>query len=125
MPTVLVVDDKPAGRELVRSVLENSGHTVFEARDGEEALRVARQVVPDLIILDIHMPVRDGFDVVEELRRDPQLAAIPIMALTASAMQGDRERAVAAGFTGYVTKPIRLGMFRSEVKRLLNQTDHA
>jgi CheY-like chemotaxis protein len=124
MPTVLVVDDMPAGRELVRSVLENSGHTVVEASEGEEALRLARQVLPDLIILDIHMPVRDGFGVIEELRHDPQFAAIPVMALTASAMQGDRERAVAAGFTGYVTKPIRLEALRSEVERLLNPTDH-
>jgi len=121
MKKVLVADDKATGRELVRTVLENTGYTVLEASDGEEALRSARENHPDLIILDIHMPGRDGFGVIEELRRDPQFAATPVMALTASAMQGDRERAVAAGFTGYVTKPIRLGALRSEVERLLGK----
>jgi two-component system, cell cycle response regulator DivK len=119
MKTVLVADDKATGRELVRTVLENGGYTVIEAADGMEALRLARETLPDLIILDIHMPGRDGFGVIEELRRDPQFAATPVMALTASAMQGDRERALSLGFTGYITKPIRLGALRHEVERLL------
>jgi len=119
MKKILIADDKPNGRELVRTVLENSGYAVYEAGDGVEALRCAREVQPDLIILDLHMPGIDGFGVIEELRRDSHFAAIPIMALTASAMQGDRERAMAVGFTGYITKPIRLGALRSEVERLL------
>jgi two-component system, cell cycle response regulator DivK len=117
--TVLIADDKDMGRELVRTVLENSGSTVIEAADGNEALKCARESKPDLIILDLHMPVVDGFGVVTELRRDPQFAATPVLALTASAMQGDKERALSAGFTGYVTKPIRLTALRSEVERLL------
>ena len=119
MKTILIADDKPSGRELVRTVLEDSGYTVYEAGDGSEALRCAREVRPDLVILDLHMPGIDGFGVIEELRRDARFAAIPIMALTASAMQGDRERAMAAGFTSYITKPIGLGVLRSEVGRLL------
>ncbi len=71
---------------------------------------------PDLIILDIHMPGLDGFGVIEKLRKLDQFAATPIIALTASAMMGDRERAMAAGFTGYLTKPIRLGALRAEVR---------
>jgi CheY-like chemotaxis protein len=82
-------------------------------------VRVAREQLPNLIILDIHMPGRDGFGVVEELRKDAQFADTPIIALTASAMQGDRERAMALGFTGYITKPIRLDALRQEVERLL------
>jgi len=117
--TVLVADDKPTGRELVRTVLENTGYTVIEAGDGVEALRCARESHPDLIILDLHMPGLDGFGVIEELRRDPRFAATPVVALTASAMQGDRERALTAGFTGYITKPIRLQLLRGEVERLL------
>jgi CheY-like chemotaxis protein len=117
--TILIADDKPTGRELVRTVLENSGYTVIEAGDGLEALRCAREAHPDLIILDIHMPGRDGFQIIEELRRDPEFAPTPIVALTASAMQGDRERAMALGFTGYLTKPIRLAALREEVERLL------
>jgi CheY-like chemotaxis protein len=117
--TILVADDRPTGRELVRTVLENSGYTVIEAGDGREALRCARETHPDLIILDIHMPGGDGFEIIQELRRDPAFAPTPIVALTASAMQGDRERALALGFTGYLTKPIRIAALREEVERLL------
>jgi len=119
MKKVLVADDKATGRELVRTVLENTGYQVFEASDGQQALEQARRVHPDLIILDIHMPGLDGFGVIEILRREDDFASVPIVALTASAMMGDRERAMAAGFTGYITKPIRLGALRAEVQRLL------
>ena len=119
MKTILVADDKATGRELVRTVLEKSGYAVVEASDGLEAIRCAREQKPDLIILDLHMPGLDGFGVSQELRREAQFATTPIMALTASAMQGDRERAMAVGFTGYVTKPIRLVVLRGEVERLL------
>ena len=122
MKTVLIADDKATGRELVRTVLENAGFTVIEASDGMEAVRTAKESSPDLIILDLHMPGLDGFGVIQELRRDPRFTSTPIMALTASAMQGDRERAIAVGFTGYVTKPIRLGALRGEVERLLNNS---
>jgi CheY-like chemotaxis protein len=120
MKKVLVADDKATSRELVRTVLEKCGYTVFEAEDGLEALRMAGEIQPDLIILDLHMPHLDGFGVVQELRRSEQFAATPVVALTASAMQGDRERALAAGFTGYISKPIPLSALRSEVERLLN-----
>jgi CheY-like chemotaxis protein len=119
MKKVLVADDKDTGRELVRTVLEKSGHQVFEASDGEKAVVEALRVHPDLIILDIHMPGLDGFGVIEKLRREAEFSHTPIIALTASAMMGDRERAMAAGFTGYITKPIRLGALRAEVERLL------
>ncbi len=119
MKTVLVADDKAPGRELVRTVLEKAGYQVFEAGDGEEAVAEARRIHPDLVILDIHMPGLDGFGVIEKLRQEEGFAATPIIALTASAMMGDRERAMAAGFTGYITKPIRLDALRAEVERLL------
>jgi CheY-like chemotaxis protein len=119
MKTVLIADDTATSRELIRTVLERSGFLVVEAADGLEAVRVARERRPDGIILDLHMPRLDGFGVIQELRRDPQLALTPILALTASAMQGDRERALALGFNGYLTKPIRLGPLRAEIERLL------
>jgi len=119
MKTVLVADDKATSRELVRTVLEKSGYAIVEASDGIEALRNARELKPDLIILDLHMPRLDGFGVIVEIRRDAALAATPVMALTASAMQGDRERALSAGFTAYIAKPIQLSFLRSEVERLL------
>jgi CheY-like chemotaxis protein len=119
MKKVLVADDKSPGRELIRTILEQSGHLVFEASDGAEALRSARELVPDLIILDLHMPLLDGFGVLKELKQDQRFAATPIIALTASAMQGDRERALSAGFTAYIAKPISLSALRSEMQRLL------
>jgi CheY-like chemotaxis protein len=119
MKKVLVADDRETGRELVRTVLENTGYQVYEASDGQEAVEQACQIRPDLIILDIHMPGLDGFQVIEKLRGVEGFSSIPIIALTASAMMGDRERAMAAGFTGYITKPIRLDALRAEVERLL------
>ena len=116
---VLIADDKATGRELVRTVLENQGYEVFEACDGIQALESAQRVRPDLIILDLHMPGLDGFGVIQELRLDAHFATIPIIALTASAMQGDRQRAISAGFTGYITKPVSLKELRAEVERLL------
>ncbi len=120
MKTVLIADDRATSRELVRAVLENSGYTVTEASDGVEALRNARELKPDLIILDLHMPRLDGFGVIREIRRDREISETPVLALTASAMQGDRERALSAGFTGFVAKPIQLGALRSEVARLIH-----
>jgi two-component system, cell cycle response regulator DivK len=120
MKRILIADDKATSRELLRAVLEKQGHAVIEAADGEEALQKARAETPDLILLDLQMPRRNGYDVLGELRRDPQHAALPIIALTASAMQGDREKALAAGFTSYLTKPVALAHLREEVERLLS-----
>jgi CheY-like chemotaxis protein len=119
MKKVLVADDRAISRELVRDVLESCGYEVFEAADGVEALEQARLVQPDIIILDLQMPRLDGFGVVAALRTDPAFDNVPVMALTASAMAGDRERALASGFTGYVAKPIRVAALRDEVDRML------
>jgi len=116
---VLVADDQAAGRELMRTILEHSGHAVWEACDGTEAVRFAREILPDLVLLDLHMPILDGFGVLQELRGDEQFRRTPIVALTATAMQGDRERALSAGFTGYISKPISLRELRSEMQRWL------
>lgn len=120
MKRILIVDDKATSRELLRSVLENQGHTVIEASNGEEALEKTRSEAPDLILLDLQMPVRNGYEVLEELRNAPAYAKLPIIALTASAMQGDREKALAAGFTAYLTKPVALATIRTEIQRLLD-----
>jgi CheY-like chemotaxis protein len=119
MKKILIADDKDTGRELVRTVLERAGHEIYEANNGIEALEVANRVHPDLIILDLHMPGLDGFGVVKELRTTNSFESLPIIALTASAMQGDRQKALAAGFTGYITKPVSLNQLRLEVERLL------
>ena len=119
MKKILIADDRAPSRELIREILEMAGYQVAEASDGAQALEMAQQLSPDLILLDIEMPALNGFGVIEKLREDPRFAATPVVALTASAMQGDREKALQAGFTGYISKPVRLAALRAEVARLL------
>ncbi len=119
MKKILVADDSASSRELVRTVLEHCGYEILEAADGAHAVTLARAHEPDLILLDIQMPEMDGFGVIERLRIESRFAATPIVALTASAMHGDREKALAAGFSSYITKPIRLASLRGEVARLI------
>ena len=119
MKKVLAADDQVANRELVRALVEHFGHVVFEAGNGIEALQIAREIIPDLILLDLHMPELDGFGVLQELRRDARFTAIPIVALTASAMRGDREKALAAGFAGYIAKPVSLSVLRGQINHWL------
>jgi|SRR5215472_14775949 CheY-like chemotaxis protein len=125
MKKVLIADDKATSRELIRTVLETLGLEIVEAADGLEAVRFARETHPDLVVLDLHMPGLDGFGVLAELRSDADFAQTPMMCLTASAMQGDRERALAAGFNSYVSKPIALSALRAEVQQLLGGSDPA
>ena len=123
MKRVLVADDNPVSRELIREILENDDCEVIEAGDGREALEKVRKNRPDLALLDIQMPVMDGNAVVRELRADPQFSKLPVVALTAYAMQGDRERALALGFNSYITKPIDIPAFRAEVAALLGKRE--
>ncbi|HLY18666.1 MAG TPA: response regulator [Bryobacteraceae bacterium] len=112
---ILVADDNPASRELIREVLEMSGYDVIDAADGQEAVGRAREFKPDLLLVDIQMPRLDGYGVLRELRADPALNGLHIVALTAFAMQGDRERAMDAGFDGYITKPVEIAALRREI----------
>jgi CheY-like chemotaxis protein len=119
MKKILIAEDRPSSRELIRAVLEGCVYRVCEASDGREAVEVARRDNPDLMIVDLQMPALDGLGVLAELRRDERFATVPIVALTASAMQGDRERALEAGFTEYITKPVNLRVLREKIVRLL------
>ena len=123
MKRVLVADDKESSRELVRTVLEHAGCVVEEAADGREALAKIMADSPNLVVLDLHMPGLDGFKVMETLRQDGRFASLPVVALTASAMQGDRERALAAGFVDYMTKPISLNVLRGRLLELLAEKE--
>lgn len=118
---ILIADDRASSRELLRTVLERAGYAVIEAADGEEALERARSVNPDLVLLDLQMPKLDGFGVLEQLRRDERFRALPVLALTASAMSGDREKILAAGFTDYLSKPAGPDLLRETVARLLGK----
>ena len=119
MKRILVAEDRPASLELIRTVLESAGYEVIDAVDGQDALEKAGTNSVDLVLLDLQMPKIDGFRVVAHLRKDPRFVDIPIVALTASAMQGDRERALASGFSSYIAKPIDLAVLRSEIRRLI------
>ena len=116
--TILVVDDNAVSRELLRELLEPSGHVVLEAINGTDALDLIRRRAPDLVFLDLQMPVQDGFDVIRELRNDNRFQKLPVVAVTASAMIGDRERAIAAGFDSYIAKPIDLSEVELQVEAL-------
>jgi two-component system cell cycle response regulator len=122
---ILVIEDNPANLELMRYVLGAFGHTVVTAIDGDEGIAAARRERPDLIVCDLQLPGIDGFEVVRRLNADPAFARVPLIAVTAYAMVGDRERVLAAGFDDYIAKPIEPqsfvdrvdGFLRSEKRR--------
>lgn len=119
MTKILVVDDNRASRELLRAILKDFACEITEATHGQEALDQIRRERPDLVLLDIDMPVLDGFTVVRAIRQDSHLADLPVVAVTAYAMEGDRDKALAAGFTAYVAKPVRAASLRKQVQELL------
>ncbi len=120
MKTILIAEDNSASRELVREILEAQGYQVIEARDGQEALQKAEEADPDLVLMDIRMPVLDGFAVLGRLRRDHRFDSLPVLALTAYAMKGDKQRILAAGFNGYATKPVDADELSNQIRRFLN-----
>jgi len=103
---ILLIEDNPDNLDLMSYLLAAYGHAVSTAEDGESGIAAAKRSPPDLIACDIHLPGVDGYDVARALKDDPSLAAVPVIAVTALAMVGDRERILAAGFDGYITKPI-------------------
>ena len=119
---ILIAEDSMVNRELLRELLEMRGHKVFEAVHGQEALDMIGQVEPDLLILDIGMPVLDGFGAIAKIRSDPQFKHLPALAATAFAMRGDRDRVLQAGFDGYVSKPIDAAALTQEMDRLIGAT---
>jgi CheY-like chemotaxis protein len=108
---VLVVEDNEINMELVRDVLGAKGYRTLEATSGEAALEVVQNQAPDLILLDIQLPGMDGYTTLQRLRAMPAAAETPVVALTAQAMEGDRESFLAAGFDGYISKPIDVPEF--------------
>jgi CheY-like chemotaxis protein len=116
---ILVVEDNEQNRILMRQILTYHGYDVLEARDGLTGLEMARAHMPALILLDIQMPVMNGFMVIRELRNNPELRKIKVIAVTSFAMKGDREKALQAGFDEYVTKPIDTRKFPELVKQVL------
>lgn len=103
---ILVIEDNEQNRYLFGFILEKSGHQVITARDGLEGITRAREEKPDLILVDIRLPVMDGYEVTRRLRELPEFKDVPIIAVTAYAMKGDEEKTLEAGCDGYITKPI-------------------
>ena len=119
---ILVVDDRAACRELLRAVLEPLGHRIVEAAGGEEALLRLQEQIPHLILLDLKIPAPDGYELLRKIRSDVHWASLPVAAITAEAMLGEREKALAAGFDAYLSKPVGLAVIRKEVQGLLRQS---
>ena len=115
---ILIADDNALSRELVRELLEGSGHMVLEAVNGRVALDLIRRCRPELVFLDLQMPLQDGFSVIQCLRKESPFQKLRVVALAASAMMGDRERAIAAGFDSYIAKPIHLDEVETQVALL-------
>ena len=117
---VLVVEDNDMNMQLVEYLLEEGGYEIVKAASGEDALSIARGGEPvDLILMDIHLPGIDGLSVVREMKADDRTKAIPILALTAHAMRGDRDRFLEAGCDGYISKPIDVKTFLTSVRQYL------
>lgn len=116
---ILVIEDNALNLELATELLRSVGHSVVQARTAEEGLRLARSEHPDLILLDVRLPGMDGLAAVRVLKRDGATRRIPTVAMTAQAMKGDEEAALAAGFDAYVTKPIDTRALPQVVTRLL------
>jgi len=116
---ILIIEDNPANIELMSFLLSAYGHAPLSAADGPRGVAAARSERPDLIACDVNLPGMDGFSVLAELKGDPALAGVPILAVTALAMTGDREKVLAAGFDGYISKPIEPESFVAELEAFL------
>lgn len=118
---VLVVEDNSDNRILITDILESLDYEVTVAIDGEEGVRMASELVPDLILMDLSLPKMDGWEATGQIKNTEGLERIPIIALTAHAMVGDRERAIAAGCDDYITKPIDLRALATKLQQYLSQ----
>jgi two-component system cell cycle response regulator DivK len=119
MSTILIVEDNEKNMKLARDVLQAKGHAVLEAVTGEDGVRVATEKKPDLVLMDIQLPGINGIEALRRVRADPACARIPIIAFTASVMQADRSEISAAGFDGFIGKPINLKEFLETIRRTL------
>jgi CheY-like chemotaxis protein len=118
-PLILVVEDNDKNRKLVRDVLTYRGYEIVEAETGEDGVRLARERKPQLVLMDIQLPGIDGIEALRRLRADEATRAIPVIAVTASAMDHDRQKIMAAGFDGYQSKPLSVKEFLAAVDAIL------
>jgi len=121
MSTILIVEDNEKNMKLARDVLQSKGYATLEAVTGEEGVRMAIEKKPDLVLMDIQLPGINGIEALRRVRADPGCAPIPVVAFTASVTPTDRSQISAAGFDGFLSKPINLKEFLETVKRLLER----
>jgi two-component system cell cycle response regulator DivK len=123
--TILYVEDNADNRLLVRRILLAEGYSLLEAKDSEEAIRVLNANLPDLILMDINMPGEDGYTLTTRIKSLPGFERVPILAITANVMRGDREKTLEAGCDGYIQKPIDIDQLTREIERFLARRAHA
>src|SRR5262245_65587495 len=121
MPRILLVDDEELNVDMLKRRLEKRGYEVLVATNGEEAVAQARAGRPELILMDVKMPVMDGYEATRQIKADPALNAIPVIALTAQAMQDDRDKALAAGADEYETKPNNFNQLTAKIETMLKR----
>lgn len=117
----LIIEDNENNMYLISFLLQNNNHEVVQAYDGQKGVELAQTVQPDLILLDIQLPKMNGYEVAREIRKDESLSKVPIVAITSYAMPGDQEKALAAGCTGYIKKPINPDTFLAEIESYLDK----
>jgi len=118
---ILIVEDNDKNRKLMRDVLTFKGYRLAEAETGEDGVRLARELHPDLVLMDIQLPGISGITAFQQIRDDPATATIPVIAVTASAMTQDRQTIMAAGFDGYQSKPLDVKKFMEAVRQMLDR----
>jgi two-component system cell cycle response regulator DivK len=116
---ILYIEDNPGNRMLVRRILLVEDYDVFEAEDGPTGIEIALREKPDLILMDMNLPDLDGYELTRRMRAIPELATVPIIAMTANVMQGDREKTLEAGCSGYIPKPIDVDELPNQIARFL------
>ena len=119
--TILVVEDQEDNRQILRDLLASAGFRMIEAHDGQQALTVARSERPDLILMDIQLPIVDGYEATRNIKRDPKLRHIPVIAVTSYALSGDEKKALEAGCNAYVAKPFSTRYLLAKIGQFLEQ----
>jgi two-component system cell cycle response regulator DivK len=119
--TILYIEDNIDNRTLVRRVLQIEGYRVMEAESGFKAFEILRSEIPDLVLMDINLPDMDGYEITTRLKQMPSLARVPVIAMTANVMKGDREKTLAAGCDGYISKPIDIDTLAGQIARFLRK----
>jgi len=116
---ILSVEDNEANRRIIRDLFTRKGYRVVEAVNGEEAVTIAKKEKPDLILMDVQLPKMDGYEATRQIKSDPEMESIPVLAVTSYALSEDREKAMAAGCEDYVAKPFRPRELVAKVEKLL------